>query len=113
MLLIEDDFIYQLIMKNKFLKFHIIVILNCLLNKLEPLEDLCVLTSTTILVALLSFATNNTDVTDTTLKDWYLAWGGVTAALPMLVTIIANIILLVQVFDITRRMGEALPNRGQ
>ncbi|XP_063686474.1 melatonin receptor type 1B-like [Bolinopsis microptera] len=52
------------------------------------------------------------DVADTELDIWFVVWGGATAALPMIVTITANIILLVKVFYITRSMGEALPNRG-
>ena len=39
--------------------------------------------------------------------------GGACIAVPMLATIVANVILLVKVFNYTRRLGEALPNRGQ
>ena len=47
------------------------------------------------------------------IHDWYPVASGFYVVIPMFVTIIANIILLVKVFNITRRHGDVLPNRGE
>ena len=53
------------------------------------------------------------DLTKDNLKEWHLAVGITTQLLPILITVAANITLLITTVHITRRLRQTLPSKGK